>query len=149
MVYKSVKVSEKTADRLREMKTGSFDTTLNCLMDSSCTSVSPETVKALEKKFGSGTGGNIDEFLKSYLVDDKKERIEAIKNNSLGTSMLKQFGEDDTVLDVIEREFVFFVDILMDDDGKRVAGRPADAIEFMLYASTMKELQKLKRIDND
>ena len=119
MVYKSVKVKAATAERLRNIKQGSFDVTLNCLMDDSCTSVSPETVKALEAKFGVKDGEipNVDAFIKSYLINDKAERIEAIEKRG-GGYLIDLIGDDENSLDNIENWYVDIKDKMVNEEGK-------------------------------
>jgi len=117
MIYKSIKVSEQTAARFRDMKQkGTYDNALNILLDSAGLTVSPDTVRLLEKKFGKGSG-SIDDFLKSYLIDDKNQRVEAIEKRG-GGYLIDLIGDDEKALDNIENWYVDIKDKMVNEEGK-------------------------------
>ena len=77
--YTSIKVKKSVADILKRdgIKCGSYASTIESLTKSIGYTIEPSTVKALEAKFGV-SADNLDEFIKSYLIDDKETRIKAL-----------------------------------------------------------------------
>ncbi len=77
--FTSIKVKKSVANKLKQdhIKSGSYGSTIESLIENQPFTVSESTVAALAKKFDVSVD-NLDAFIKSYLVESHQERVDAL-----------------------------------------------------------------------